>query len=73
MCGTLSHPHLVSVELSWLETIETAQFYSDVSDQASGTHTQTAAEQSVGAGIQMGLGICGPALTHFAVEIRVHY
>jgi hypothetical protein len=32
-----------------------------------------AAEQSVGDGIQMGLGISGPALTHFTVEIRVNY
>jgi hypothetical protein len=32
-----------------------------------------AAEQSVGAGIQMGLGIYGPALTHLTIEIRVNY
>jgi hypothetical protein len=32
-----------------------------------------AAEQSVGADIQMGLGIYGPALTHLTIEIRVNY
>jgi hypothetical protein len=32
-----------------------------------------AAEQSVGVGIQMGLGIYGPALTHHTIEIRVNY
>jgi hypothetical protein len=32
-----------------------------------------AAEQSVGASIQMGLDISGPALTHITIEIRVNY
>jgi hypothetical protein len=32
-----------------------------------------AAEHSVGAGVQMGLGIYGPALTHLTIEIRVNY
>jgi hypothetical protein len=37
MCDTLSHLHVVSVQLSWLETTEKTQFYFDLSDQASET------------------------------------
>jgi hypothetical protein len=32
-----------------------------------------AAEQSVVTGIQMGLGIYGPAFTHLTTEIRMNY
>lgn len=35
------HHHVASVELSWLETTETTHFYSDLSDQASGTDTNS--------------------------------
>jgi hypothetical protein len=70
MYDTLLHPHIVSVELPWKQLKQHNFILTFLTKQVGHRykwHCNLAAEQSVGAGIQMGLGIYGPALTHLTI------